>query len=176
MKSGDIKNSRGQIWIETVIYILVAFAIIGLVLAFVKPKIQEVQDKALIDQSLGVVKDIDAVISEVAQGGIGNKRKLELGVQKGILKIDGENDQIFFEIESKYAYSEPGEVVHYGSTEVFTKEMGNINRITLTNNYTYNITYKGSDQIKPINKASTPYTLFITNKGGDPLEIDLELD
>jgi len=43
-------KKKGQVWIETVTYTLIAFVLIGLILAFVKPKIDELQDKALIDR------------------------------------------------------------------------------------------------------------------------------
>lgn len=171
------KNKRGQVWIETVIYTLIAFAIIGLVLSFVKPEIQELQDKALIDQSIGVIKDIHSRILEVNDMGDGNKRKIEIGIKKGILKIDAVNDMIYFEIESAYVYSQPGKEVYYGNTKVYTEKIGKLNKVTLTQNYnnTYNITYQGEDKLKSLNKAATPYTLYISNKGGDPTIIDLEL-
>lgn len=171
------RNKRGQIWVETVIYTLIGFAIIALVLSFVKPKIQELQDKAIIDQSLGVVKDIEATILDVTQGGVGNKRKIEIGIQKGILKIDGINNKIVFEIESAYVYSQPGQHVSYGSTDVYTEKRGKFNKVTLTLDYegTYEIKYQGNDQSKSLNKASTPYNLFVTNKGGDPTVLDIEI-
>ena len=44
-------DKKAQVWIETVIYTLIALALIGTVLAFVKPKIQEIQDKIVKIQS-----------------------------------------------------------------------------------------------------------------------------
>ena len=99
-------NKRGQVWIETVIYTLIAFSLIAAVLAFVKPKIEEIQDNAIIEQSLGLMKDIDSTIREIIQGGSGNKRKLEIAIKKGSLGIDGENDRLVFEIDSRKLYSE----------------------------------------------------------------------
>ena len=46
------KGTKAQIWIETVIYTLIAFVILGAVLGFAKPKIEELQDKSIIEQSL----------------------------------------------------------------------------------------------------------------------------
>jgi len=168
-------NKKGQIWVETVIYTLVALAIIGLVLTFVKPEINKVRDKAIIEQSLGVVKDIDAIILEITQGGAGNKRGIEIGIKKGILKIDGENDKISFEIDSEYTYSEPGQNVLYGDTIVRTEKTGKNNKIIITNNYAgiYDLTYKGENQTEPLNKASTPYQMFITNKGGSVIDLEI---
>ena len=40
-----MNKKRGQVWVETVIYTLIALALIGTVLAFVKPKVEEMQDK-----------------------------------------------------------------------------------------------------------------------------------
>ena len=45
-------GSKGQIWVETMVYTLIAFALIGIVLMFVKPKIEEIQDTSIIEQSI----------------------------------------------------------------------------------------------------------------------------
>ena len=37
------EKKRGQIWVETVIYTLIALILIGLVLTFITPKIKEIQ-------------------------------------------------------------------------------------------------------------------------------------
>lgn len=171
-----MKKRRGQIWIETVIYTLIAFVMIGAVLAFAKPKIEELQDKAIIEQSLEMIKTIDNTITSI--GVPGNQRIIELGIKKGVLKIDGGDDRIIFEIESKYTYSQPGENIS-DSTGIIahTKKMGKFNRVTFTIDYTekYDITYQGKDESKLITKASTPYKLLISNKGGDKTVIDIKV-
>ena len=160
-------EKRGQIWIETVIYTLIAFVMIGIVLSFVKPKLEEVQDKAIIEQSLVIMKEIDGIISEVANTGPGNKRLIEVGIKKGLLKFDGEGDTISFEIESQYAYSQAGEPFDEGGITVVTQTRGNYNLVSLTNNYTeeHNITYSGEDVSRTLTQAPTSYTLSITNMG-----------
>jgi hypothetical protein len=174
-------NSKGQIWIETLIYTLIAFVIIGLVLSFVNPKIEEMQDKIIIEQSIGMIEDINGIILSLMQGGAGNKREMELGIKKGVLKIDGVNDKIIFEIESRYMYSEPGKQVYYGDILTYTEKQGNLYIITLTSDYSgeYNITYKEKDELKLLNKASTPYRVFFSNDGKDLSEkiiIDVEIN
>ena len=163
-------QKRGQIWVETIIYTLIAFALIGLVLAFVRPKIEEIQDKSVIEQSISVLEDIDLIINTL--GDPGNQRVINLGISKGVLNIDGENDKLFFEIESRNIYSEPGKNVTIGNVIVFTEKKGKINEVTLTRNYEaeYNITYQNMDELRKISKASTPYTLLIANKGKDSLD------
>ncbi len=173
-------SGKAQVWVETVIYTLIAFVMLGAVLAFVKPKIEEIQDKAIIEQTLGVIKDINTLILSVIQGGPGNKRIIEMEIKKGQLEIDGKNDRIVFKIESRYAYSEPGEDVPLGSVTAHTKKRGKFNIISLTSNYSgeYNITYKGGDNIKTITKSSTPYKLSISNNGrvGNYTLINIEVE
>lgn len=164
-----MKGKRGQIWVETIVYTLIAFALIGLVLAFVKPKIEELQDKGIIEQSISVLEDIDSIIKDI--GDPGNQRIIDLKISKGELNIDGENDKLFFEIESRHAYSEPDKEVTIGNIIVLTEKKGKLNDVTLTQDYDgdYDIMYDNRDELKKISKASTTHTLLIANKGENDL-------
>ncbi len=167
-KKRFVVGNRGQIWVETVIYTLIAFSLMGLVLAFVVPKIKEIQDKGIIEQSKTVLNDIDSLIREI-RGEPGNQRILELGMDKGSLTIDAINDRIFFELESKYQYSQPGENVSEGRIIANTQEKRGINLLTLTLNYTgeNNLTYQGQETNKTITRAPIPYTISIADTGKD---------
>jgi len=138
-----------------------------MVMAFVKPKIEEIRDKNIIEQSISILEDIDSIIKDM--GVPGNQRVIQLGISEGVLNLDGEKNALFFEIESKNMYSEPGENVALGNIIVFTEKKGKINEVKLTLNYEgeYNLTYQNKDELKKISEASTPYTLIITNKGED---------
>ncbi|MEK6840437.1 MAG: hypothetical protein AABX79_00600 [Nanoarchaeota archaeon] len=162
-----IKGSRGQIWVETVIYTLIAFALMGLVLAFVIPKIEETRDRSAIEQSIGVLQDIDSLIRNL--GGPGNQRVLELGINKGSMTIDGIEDRIFFSLDSRYQYSQPGENITIGKILVNTKGEGKVNIVTLSLDYNreYNISYKGNEEIRVLSKAPIPYSISISDKGAD---------
>ena len=171
-----IKNKSGQVWVETVIYTLIAFTLIGAVIGFAKPKIEELQDKTIIDQSSEMLKDINSVISSI-RGTPGNQRILEVSLNGGSLIIDGAGDSIVFEIESRAEYSEPGEEIVQENLIIKTEPLGKLNRVTLTTDYLgeYNITYEGLDQNKLISKAPTPHRVSIENKGfqGDLVWIDV---
>lgn len=169
------KNRRGQVWVESVIYTLIAFVMIGLVLAFAKPKIEELQDKAILEQSLNMMKEIDNTI--LTMGGAGNQRLLEMNIKKGALKIDGENNKVVFEMNSKYLYSEEGKTIPDGNILINTKKSGGNNFVNLTREYTntYNITYAGEDKIKTISQSATAYKILITNRGGTPPVIDFSI-
>ncbi|GBE20183.1 MAG TPA: hypothetical protein ENG87_05150 [Candidatus Pacearchaeota archaeon] len=166
-KRGKTFRKRGQIWIETLIYTLIALVMIGLVLTFAKPKIEEIQDNAIIEQSIKVLEGIDSIILSLDQGGAGNKRLIDLEIKKGVLNIDGVSDMIYFEMDSKSEYSQPGEFIQYGDLILYTEKKGEFNRVTLTRNYSgmYDITYKGEDELKTITKSPSQYKLYITHNG-----------
>lgn len=157
----------GQIWVETVIYTLIALTMMGAVLAFAIPRIEEIQDKSVIDQSINAVKDINNVILSVVQGGAGNKRIIETNIKKGTLTIDGKGDKIIFEMETDYVYSEQGQTVNIGNIEAITEDIGGTNIILLSSNYNYNITNNGKEENRTIEDSTTPYTVSIENKGED---------
>lgn len=168
-------KKRGQVWIETVVYTLIAFVILGAVLSFAQPRIEELQDKSVIEQSIKMLENIDSVIEEIKTVP-GNKRKIELGIKKGSLTIDSKNDQIIFGIESRHTYSEPGILIEKGDIEIYNDQIGDVNRISATMDYSerYDIVFNGLDQIEFLSKSSTPYNVFISNEGGTPPKINFE--
>ena len=169
-------KKKGQVWIETVTYTLIAFVLIGLILAFVKPKIDELQDKALIDQSINVLKQIDFVINEVYQEGVGNKRMIEIGLKEGQITFNSTNDSISFFFEGKYMYSEPGLQYKEGSFDVLTSKLGSTYKVLIKKEYpNFNLTYFGKEDSKALSKSTTPYELFISNKGGTSQVIDFPI-
>ncbi len=160
------RMKKGQVWIETIIYTLIAFVMIGLVLSYARPKIEELQDNALLKQSTDMMKQIDTTI--LTLGGPGNKRILEIGIKKGTLNIDGINEKIFFEMESQSVYSEPGTNISDGAITVLTQKRSGYNVVTLTLMYDkYNIKFEGEDELRQISKSSTSYKLSISNEGKD---------
>jgi hypothetical protein len=161
------QDRNAQVWVETVLYTLIAFVIIGLVLTYIKPEVEKFQDKAVIKQSITIMSDLDSKISEVAKNGEGNKRVLELSIKKGSLKIEGINDSIIFEIDSIYPYTEIGEKYSEQGVEISTVEKSGKNRISLLNNYseTLNITYIGKEETKILSQSSAFYRIYLENKG-----------
>jgi hypothetical protein len=159
------KNKKGQVWVETVVYLLIAFVMMGLVLSFIRPKIEEMRDRTIIEQSLGIMKEIDNSITTI--GSPGNRRLIEVGIRKGTLMINASNDIITFEMDSIYEYTENGTSVQVGNIQATTVERGRSNRITLTRDFSdgYDLTYDNQQNDKTLTKASNPYRLFLTNEG-----------
>lgn len=160
-----MQKKRGQVWVETVVYTLIALVLIGAVLAFVKPKIEEYQDKAIIEQSMGILNEIDSRILDVVRGGQGNKRIIDVGIKKGNLIIDGETNEVSFFMESAYTYSQPGTNISVSGIEVYTKEIGRVKEITLRKDYDYDIKYNLENVKKNIAKSPTPYKISIYHAG-----------
>ena len=173
-----ILKKRGQVWIETVTYTLVALVMIGLILSFAKPEIEKMRDKVLTEQSLNMMKEIDQTIFEVGEDATGNKRKLEITLKKGRMTLNGENDTIEFFMQSRGVYSEPGQEYTEGNLKILTTEKGKYNDILITRNYTgeYDLLYKGENASKIITKASNQYNFYIENKGGVNNQISVEVN
>ena len=174
-------NKKAQVWIETVIYTSIALLMIGLVLTYAKPKIAEFQDKTILEQSFDMFREIDNTIANMYVSG--NQRFVEVGIDKGLLKIDGEGDRLIFEMDSAYVYSQPGENVLDivgGRIVSLTEKTGSTNKVSFSVDYTehnVNITYAGNHELKTLGKAPTPYKLLISNNGknGDDTLIDISL-
>jgi type II secretory pathway pseudopilin PulG len=166
-------NKRGQVWVETVIYTLIAFSLMGLVLAFVIPKINETRDKGVIEQSISVLQDVDSLIRNL--GGPGNQRVPQIKINKGTMTIDAINNKIFFQLQSTYQYSQPGENVSIGKIIVNTQGQGKINIVTLTLDYTgeYDLNYMWTKDVKTISQAPTPYNILIADNGADSQRLEI---
>jgi hypothetical protein len=174
------KKKKGQVWVETVIYTLIAFIMIGAVLAYAKPKVEQLQDKAIIEQSIGILKEIDSTILAVISGGTGNIRSVELNLKKGELQIRGGEEKIVFEMETRYEHSEPGALIENGNLQELTTKIGRDHSVSLSLNYggKRDLTFEGGNTPKTLGKSSTPYTLLIENKGktGNLTLIDIGLN
>lgn len=168
---------KGQIWVETVIYILIAFSMIGLILAFIVPKISEIKDQRTIEHSIKMMEDINEIVKDL--GVAGNQRILELNINKGSLTINSSDDSLNFKIDSSYTFSEPGQEVTIGEITAITVDLGEIKKVTLTIKYNnYNIQYNENEELYVLSQASTPYKILISNKGldtGSKPKIDFKL-
>ena len=161
-------NKNGQAWIETVVYTLIMLSIIGIVMAVAKPALQQKQDKLFIEQSIDALTIVDSNVEELIVYGPGNTREVpELGIKKGKFTINSPEDKIEFEIDSKYAYSQPDKLVKRGNIDVLTEKKSNYYNIRLSISYheeSINITYNNEDKDnKTLSSSPTPYKLYIRN-------------
>lgn len=166
MKKGD---NKGQVWIETVIYLLIGLGVIGVLLAFIKPQIDQSIDKNIIEKSIESLNTIDSIINEISYVA-GNSRTIIIGIKKGSLIINPHNEEVLINIEdSKHEYSEIGSIIDIPGTRIkaLTNKTGEITSVTLRMNYnqSLNITYNGEDKNAEFTESPTPYNLIIRNLG-----------
>ena len=159
-----LKNRKGQIWIETVIYTLIIMVLIGVVLSYANPKIESFRDKISIERTMNFLMALDNTMNDI-QNVPGNKRVIDFTLSDGEMRIDGIENRIIFEIQSRYQYSEEGETFTENGFSINTESQGKYKKVNISKTYQYNLTYAGSDQLKTISKASTPYKISISNNG-----------
>lgn len=162
-----MKNKKSQVWIETVIYTLISLIIIGAVLAVIKPKLQEMQDKSIIEGTLEILENINSKIISATGDGVGNVRIAEFTLKKGNLIIDEKSDSISFILEdSGLTYSEPNQnkYIFVGNVGVKTNKVGKSNTIILNINHSSksDLEYTGP---QVLGKTATAYKLSIENQG-----------
>ena len=158
------RSKFGQVWVETVIYTLIGLAVIGLLLAVSKPKIDEIKDKAIIEQSITVLDTLNDKIHSI-RAAAGNQRVVDVKIGKGRIVIDNEQDSIYMVIDnSRMKYSEPGVWVPVsGHMQVMTEEASPWT-VTLLMNYTVDLRYNNETiGEKEFSSAPTPYSLNVLN-------------
>jgi type II secretory pathway pseudopilin PulG len=162
-----MKNKIGQIWIETVIYTLIGLALIGLVLAIATPKINELRDRAVVEQSIDSLNIFDRKINEILSAP-GNVRIVEFEMRRGDLFFNTTEDKILYVLdESRVIFSEPGVSIPIGRINVTTTEGSKRHMVSLLLSYNHNLTFNGEDSAEATKFSATavPYRFSIANKG-----------
>ncbi|PIN93275.1 hypothetical protein COU61_00930 [Candidatus Pacearchaeota archaeon CG10_big_fil_rev_8_21_14_0_10_35_13] len=163
-------NNKGQVWIETVIYTLIGLAIIGILLAFIKPKINSSIDRTNIEKNIETFNKIDSVVNEIRWVS-GNSRPITLNLKKGVMIVNSTGDELMILIrESNYEYSELGRTISIPGTRmtVNTEENNGISSVLITLGYDeLNITYNGMEETHEVQESPTPYNMIISNNGDD---------
>jgi hypothetical protein len=160
------RSKFGQVWVETVIYTLIGLAVIGLLLAVSKPKIDEIKDKAIIEQSITIMDTLNDKIHSV-RSAAGNQRVVDVKIGKGRLVIDNAEDSIYMVIDnSRMKYSEPGVWVPVSGHMQVKTEAASPWTITLKMEYVVDIRHNNETTgEKEFSSAPTPYSLNVLNMG-----------
>lgn len=168
---------KGQIWIETVLYTLIGLSLIALVLSYVTPKINEMKDRALVEQSIEAMNALNAKMGEI-ENSPGSVRIIEFTLKKGKISVNSEIEQVELSLSGlQVKFSEPGIEIDVGKARVLTEQKQDGYGVSIKIDSNMNITYNGSDNLKEINQASVPYKISIANKGikNGKYNIDLKI-
>ena len=159
---------KSQIWVETVIYTLIGLTIMGIVISVITPKINQMTDKAVIEQSTESLNKINEAFSDILLSS-GSQQQVNLLVKKGEYLIDAIGNRIVFNFKnSNYKYSELNLSFKKIDVYVLTIDQGNKKYdVSLWLNYSYlNLTYNDKKENKFLTTAANPYPVVISNIGG----------
>jgi len=164
-----MKRKLAQIWMETLLYTVVGLAIIGAVLSFAIPKLEQNKERAIISEQISTLKILDALVLDLANAPAGNTRIYSVSIDRGVLTIDGVKNAIYFSIpEIGVKYSEESVVVRDGRVSVLTSSAGKKKyKIDLSMSYDIfgiNITTDRQEGIMEFTPAPTPYILQIARE------------
>ena len=160
-----LNKKRGQIWIETVLYTLIGMTLIGVVLAFVTPKINESKDRLLIEQNIQALNAIDEKVTAVLTAP-GNVRQLDFAMKKGAFYINSTQDVVIFVIEGlNKPYSEPEVEIEIGKIKLLTTKNQDSFTVRLKTTYAENLVYDLQNQDKKFDAVSLPYRFSVSNEG-----------
>jgi type II secretory pathway pseudopilin PulG len=160
-------KKRGQVWVETVLYTLIGLVLIGLVLAFIMPKINQSKDRLIVEEAIESLNVLDSKINIKP----GNRRVIDFTMKTGDLFIDASTDQIIFNLtDLTNPYSEPGSEIEIGRVKIISFQEQDSSSIMISLDYAgaYDLTYDSSQDQKKLTASSTPYKFSIENQGSPP--------
>jgi len=159
----QLKN-KAQVWVETVIYTLIGLTIIAVILTTAMPQIDKMKDKAIIEQTITALNELNGEITHVEQAP-GYVKVPTFKISKGKLEINSVNNSIKYILEdTRLERSEPGQEMQQGNMILLTEKMASRFRVSLTMNYpNLNITNKNGEPIKTLQAGATPYKIVIEN-------------
>ena len=166
-KSFSDMKKKGVVWISTVLYVLIGLAVMGLLLAALRPKIAETRDNFIISRTVQSFNTLDDTILRVREA-TGNKRSYIITLDQGYLTIDANNETISWQMNSYYRQSEPNQIIRDGRVDTLTVPFGKQWDVTLSLDYSnepVNFTIDEKEGSRTLSKASLPYTIWIENKG-----------
>ncbi len=153
---------------ETLLYTVVSLAILGTVLSFAIPKMQQSQERARIETSIASMRALDDIIRTVHTLPPGNSRTSLINVEQGTLMIDSEDEVIVWSIPSlNLKYSEVGTPVRQERVQILTTQTQKKYTTTLTLDFSgqgLNLTLNGNEAFTELTPAPTPYKLAITSQ------------
>lgn len=172
------KLKLSQVWVETVVYILIGLTIIAILLSIVSPQIERIKDKGIIKQTMDAMDILDNKIADVEQspGSIGI---VNFKVAKGMLMINSTNESIQYLLEdSILEFSEVGNEIKEGNYFIKTEKRGNRFDIYLKRYYTgLDFLYsEDANKIKIMQSGATPYKISLENKGQAAPALPTQID
>ena len=175
-------DNKGDVWISTVLYTLIGLAIVGSLIAIIQPKVSEYKDRIIIDNTQQSLNLLDNTVTRTREA-TGTRLNYILKLDKGNFIIDGKNEIISWQAESKYRFSEENQTINltFGNLKAATFSQAggwNVTLILDYRGYGLNLTVNGANDVKTLSASSMPYSIWITNRGiqNKVQQIDFSVD
>ncbi len=114
---------KGQIWISAALYTALGIILIGLVLSVGMPFINKIQMRNTLKQTEKVMFDVDKIIREVWNEGLGSKRPIFAEIQEGDFIISSKEITWTVISEDKLGI-EPETTIRKGNLELYSTQLG----------------------------------------------------
>lgn len=168
-------QKKGDVWVSSVLYILISLAVLSLVLVSVQPIINKNRDKTAVLQSQEILKEIDSTIQDVTNAQ-GTTLNIDVKLSRGYLTINSSLDEVSWQLQdSAYQYSQENRTINItndGKLKAITTKQGKNWNTKLWLEYNkYNITYSGQETTRVLTEGE--YQVTIRNANNTmPTQID----
>jgi len=162
----NYNGCKGQIWIETVIYVLIGLTVIAIILSIATPQIQKMRERAILKQTINALNELDGEVKKIEQAP-GNIKIIEFRIARGRLDINPVEDKITYVLENtNLEFSESGEEIKEGELTLKTEKVGRRFNVFLELRYRdkLNLLYKKGNEVKTLH-GSALYKIKIENLG-----------
>ncbi len=176
-------KKRGEIWVSFVLYVLISLAVLSMIFAAIKPRIDEAQDKAIVEQTVIMFNDLNEAV-KTASLSSGTVIKRELKITKGDLFIYNmtntnaniNNGSIQFIIyDTSLKYSEVNVPLSIGDIKILTQETKSKDKYNINLTMTFKdkqiFVGDGDKEFKQFISSPVNYRLFIKNEGDNVIRI-----
>jgi hypothetical protein len=160
-------------WTGIVIFILSMF--LSTILSIYLPKIEEIKDRTIIEQTIGSLGVLNDNVLETMSS-VGTTRGVVLSVKKGEYVIDSKNNIIYYILrDSDYIYSPINKTtqVSPGINTITSSSNEKYNIFLILNYSSYDLTYNDQEIEKVLTPNLAGYNFIIENKGRVKLNFKL---
>ena len=91
-----------------VLFLAISLTAVIIVLSVSGPKIDIMKDTIAIEQAKDTLTSLDRIIRDISEQSPGTSRIVPIEIKKGKMIIDGENDQIYYTLDTEADVISPG--------------------------------------------------------------------
>ena len=169
-----MNQKKGQVWVETAIYMLIGLSIIAIILSVATPQLQKMKEKGIVKQTIEALNSLNKEIIKI-ENSPGARRIIQFKLTQGKLIINPEHNNITYVLENTgLKLTEPGVEVKEGDLYFLTEEYGKNFNINIELRYNLDITVDGDVKSKTIHGGN--YEIQLENVGDNSIDQPVHID